>query len=405
MPDQAKHRVEDLALFGGKPQFARPLPIGQLAMPDQDRFFALARETYANQRLTNNGPLVQRLEARLAELHDVRHCIAFANASLAIVVLLRHLACDRHGEVIMPAFTYVGLPHLAQWAGQMPRFCDVDAETHTLDPAAVTAAICSRTIAILGVHQVNAPCHIDALSEIAEAHGIPLVFDAVHGIGCTYRGKAIGGFGRAEVFSLHATKLLNGFEGGYITTDDETLAEAMRMMRNFGFAGESEVATFGLNAKLNELHAACALAGIDRLPDIIASNRERVTAYRDAFAAVPSLGWLPYGNDGEARNYEFALLSVPPEWPLQRDELIDLIRAEGALARAYYSPPVHLSPHCPPEAKTVLPVTEQLAGEFIQMPVGELVGPAEVASLARLFAFMHDHAGEIRQRLAKGGAP
>lgn len=402
MSDQAKHRLEDLALFGGKPQFARLLPIGQLAMPDQDRFFALAREIYANQRLTNNGPLVQRLEARLAELHNVKRCIAFANASLAIVALLRHLAGDRHGEVIMPAFTYVGLPHLAQWAGLMPRFCDVDAETHTLNPAAVAAAIGKQTSAIMGVHQVNAPCHINALSEIADAHGIPLIFDAVHGIGCTHQGKVIGGFGRAEVFSLHATKLLNGFEGGYITTDDETLAEAMRLMRNFGFSGESEVTTLGLNAKLNELHAACGLAGIDRLPDIIASNRERVAAYRDAFAAIPGLRWLPYGNDGEARNYEFALLSVPPEWPLRRDELVALIRAEGALARAYYSPPVHLSSHCPPEARTMLPVTERLAGEFIQMPVGELVGPEEVSSLARLFVFMHDHAVEIHQRLAQG---
>ncbi len=370
-------------------------------MPDQGRFFALAREIYVNQRLTNNGPLVQRLEERLAELHDVRHCIAFSNACLAIVTLLCHLAGDRHGEVIMPAFTYVGLPHLAQWAGQMPRFCDVDAESHTLDPAAVAAAIGKQTTAIMGVHQVNAPSHIDALSEIADAHGIPLIFDAVHGIGCTHRGKAIGGFGRAEVFSLHATKLLNGFEGGYITTNDETLSEAMRSMRNFGFVGESKVATLGLNAKLNEVHAACALASIDRLPEIIASNRERVKVYRDTFAAIPGLGWLSYGNDGEARNYEYALLSVPPGWPLRRDKLIDLIRAEGALARAYYSPPLHLSSHCPPEARAILPVTERLAGEFIQMPVGELVGEEEVEKLAELFIFMHDHAVEIRQRLAQ----
>lgn len=398
-----KRRVSDLALFGGPALFDHPLPIGQLAMPDRDSFFAYAHDIFVTRRLTNNGPLVQHLESRLAELHGVEYCVAFANASLAIIVLLHQLSAGRRGEVIMPAFTYVGLPHLAQWAGQFPRFCDVDSQTHTLSPQAVAAVINEHTSAILGVHQVHAPCDIDALTRVADAHKIPLVFDAVHGIGCTYNGKAIGGFGQAEVFSLHATKLLNGFEGGYITTNDKRLAEAMCSMRNFGFVGESEVATLGMNAKLNELHAACALAGIDRLPQIIENNRERIAAYEREFSTIPDLDWISYGNGDEDRNYEFALLRISGEWPLNRDQLVDLIRAEGALARAYYSPPLHLSLHCPPGAATSLPITERLAGEFIQMPVGELVGLAEVKDLATLFAFLYSHADEIGRRLAEAG--
>lgn len=403
MTDLAKRQLDDLAAFGGRPMFDSVLPIGQLAMPDVERFFGYARDIYENRRLTNNGPLVQELERRLAAMHEVDHCVTFANASLALVVLLHLIADGRRGEVIMPAFTYVGLPHLAQWAGQFPRFCDVDAATHTLDPAAVCAAINSRTTAILGVHQVNSPCDIAALSDIAAEHGVPLIFDAVHGIGCTRGGKAIGGFGRAEVFSLHATKLLNGFEGGYVTTDDQLLADALRSARNFGFAGESDVAALGLNAKLNEFHAAAALAGIDRLPDIIAVNRGRVAAYESAFADLPGLGWMPYADRGDTLNYEFALLRVPPDWPLSRDQLVALMRAEGALARAYYSPAVHQSMHCPPGAETGLTVTEQLAREFIQMPVGELVGAAEVACLAEFFRFCHAHGAAISARLTTDG--
>ncbi|MBI4996373.1 MAG: aminotransferase class I/II-fold pyridoxal phosphate-dependent enzyme [Rhodocyclales bacterium] len=405
MPEPvAKRCIEDLACFGGPPLFARPLPIGQLAMPDEDAFFGYARQTFSNRRLTNNGPLVQELELRLAALHQVDHCIAFANASLAIILLIHLLAAGRRGEVIMPAFTYAGLPHLARWAGQTPRFCDIEADSHTLDPAAVAAAITDDTTAILGVHQVNSPCRILDLSAIAEQRGIPLIFDAVHGVACTFGGQPIGRFGRAEVFSLHATKLLNGFEGGYATTNDRRLAEDLRCSRNFGFIGESEVSALGMNAKLNELHAACALAGLDRLDDCIARNRARVVAYQEAFAGIPGLGWLPYGEAtgdvAERHNYEFALLQVPADWPLTRNQVVTLMRAEGALARAYYDPPLHHSPHCPEGiAVPDLPVTERLAQAFVQMPVGELVTTAEVVQLAVLFRFLHSHGEQIAQRL------
>jgi dTDP-4-amino-4,6-dideoxyglucose len=397
--DGQKKRIEDLAWFGGAPLFESIRPIGQLALPDEKLFFDGLRSIYRSRRLTNNGPLAQELERRLAELHQVPYCVAYANASLAIVALLEIVAGGRRGEVIMPAFTYVGLPHIAQWAGQRPRFCDVDRATHTLDPRAVAAALGSDTTAVLAVHQVNSPCHIDELTAACSARGVPLVFDSVHGIHCTYRGRPIGGFGIAEVFSLHATKLLNGFEGGYVTTHDGALASALKTSRNFGIVGEAEVSGLGFNAKLNEIHAAGALASLPGQPQIVERNLARVHAYRERFAGIPGLSWVPYP-EGERSSYEFALLEVEASWPLGRDLLVDLMLRENARGRPYYSPPLHRSAHCPDFIDPPsLPVTEDLSLRFIQMPVGELVSLDDIALLGDWFAFVHEHGAEIAARL------
>lgn len=396
----SKLKVDDLAWFGGKPLFDSWRPFGQLALPEEEKFFARARSIYACKRITNNGPLVRELEHRLAVMHQVGHCITFANACLALILLMEIIADGRHGEVIMPAFTYAGLPHLAQWAGQRPRFCDVDWQSHTLDPAKVEKAICEDTTAILAVHNVNSPCRIDELEKLAGDSETPLIFDSVHGIHCTYRGQPIGAFGRAEVFSLHATKLLNGFEGGYITTNDNRLANTLRLKRNFGISGEAEVSFLGLNAKLNEIHAASALSCLEDLPRVIGRNRQRLLAYHEHFHGIPGLSWIPYQDENERMNYEFALLVVDPSWPIKRDEIVKLLRAENALARPYYSPPLHLSAHCPDFINPpALPVTEQLSRTIIHMPVGELLSQEDIARLGEFFRFMHKDACGIAERL------
>jgi len=391
-----KHTVADLALFGGPALFDRPRPIGQLAKPDTEHFFELMRGAFEGRRLSNNGPLVQQLEARLADFHAVRHCIAYANAGLALIALMESIAGGRKGSVVIPTFTYTGLPHIVRWAGSEPIFCDVDKDTHTLNAASVANALRDDTLMLLGVHQANSPCPIDELEALCKQRGIPVLYDAVHGLGATYRGKPIGGFGIAEVFSLHATKLLNGFEGGYVTTDNDELAALLRRKRNFGYSGECSIDTLGMNAKLNEIHAASALAALDGLPAIIARNRARLRAYEEAFRDIPGLSWIPYPQE-EATNAEFPLLRLSHDWPLSRDTLVALLRAEGALARPYYAPALHLqdNPHHAP-----LPVAETLSTCIIQMPTGESVSVEDIERIAALVRFIVLNAPAVRAALA-----
>lgn len=390
-----KRQVTDLALFGGRPLFDRIRPIGQLANPDPQRFFNLMKGAFERRRLSNNGPLVQELEARLAEFHAVAHCIAYANAGLALIVLIESIACGRKGSVIIPTFTYSGLPHIVRWAGQTPVFCDIDPDTHTLTAASVGAALREDTLMVLGVHQANSPCPIDPLQSLCTSRDLPLLFDSVHGLGATYRGKPIGGFGLAEVFSLHATKLLNGFEGGYVTTDNDELAALLRRKRNFGYTGECSIDTLGLNAKLNEIHSASALAALDALPAIIDRNHARLDAYRRAFEGIPGLSWVAYP-DQNTTNAEFPLLRIAADWLVPRDALVAILRAEGALARPYYAPPLHLQHD---QRHPPLPVAETLSRCIIQMPAGERVDARDIERLAALFRFIASNAEAVRTAL------
>ena len=397
--------LDDLAIFGGRPLFDSPRPLGQLGTPDVERFLGLLREAYERGQLTGNGAFVQQLEARLAAYHGVQHCIAVANAALGLTMLMQVLAQGRHGEVVMPAFTYPGLPHFSRFAGQTPRFCDVDEATHGLDPRAVQAALSGRTTAILAVNNSNQPPDIDGLTRVAEAAGVPLFFDSVDGVGTTYRGKKLGGFGRAEVFSLHATKLLNGFEGGYITTNDAALAAVLRWQREQAPAAmrpDGAEHVLGMNGTLNEIHAALALLSLDNVGQIVARNQARHDAYMAITRAVGTLRLVPgRASATEQGNWRWAVCEILEGWPLTREHTVALLRAEGAEIAPYYGLPLHRSAHCPPGYDVQpLPVTERLGKRFFHLPVGDLVSLADIERFGELLRFVAAHGPAIAARMA-----
>lgn len=399
-----KNGIHDLAFFGGARLFDTPRPIGQLAAPDVEEYLALVRQAFEAGQLSAHGRIEQQLEAELADYHGVRHCIALANAALGLMMLAKIFAKDRHGEVIMPAFTFRGLPHFVQWAGQMPRFCDVDRHSHTLDLDSVERAISERTTSIMSVCNFNSPGDIDGLCQLAIAHHLPLFFDSVYAVGCTYRGKKLGGFGAAEVYSLHATKLLNGFEGGYVTTDDDDLAAVLRGLRN-GTTNGTDLPCPALNARLNELHAAMALLSLRQIDTVIAGNRKRFNNYQRVVENLPGLSLIPYQDARhETSNYEMAVLEIDNPFPLSRNQLMNLVRAEGLAISAYYSPALHQSEHCPAGLKIdPLPITEWLAGRYLQLPVGELVSLADIDRIGELFGFVSQHGAAIAERLRERG--
>lgn len=391
----------ELALFGGTPLFAEPRATGQLANRAPERFFDLASGAFERRWLTNQGPLVQELEEKLSRLHGTVHCIAFANACFALMLALRSLARPGARKVILPSLTFRGLPHLIRWAGLVPDYCDVDPVYHTLDPDRLAERIDADTAVVLAVDNVSALCDIDAIETVAGAAGVPVLLDSVYGIGGSYGGVPVGARGCASVFSLHATKLINGFEGGYLTTDDDALAQELRRQRNFGFGDDGTVRQLGMNAKLNELHAALALSNLPHLESIVADNARRFDIYRRNFADIPWLSFADYSRS--PGNYCLVLLEVLPEAPYSREELIRILRAENALVRPYYSPPLHRSDAAlfgPSEARMAeLPVTDSVSGRFIQMPVGDTMSAADIAELARLFAFLDEHSRPILDRL------
>jgi dTDP-4-amino-4,6-dideoxyglucose len=403
-----KKSVCDLARFGGPRLFTRPRSIAQLDAPPVEDYLAVLRESFDARYLSNGGPLVRRLEDRLRDYHQVRHCIAVANAALGLTMLIQLFARGRVGEVIMPAFSYRGLPHFAVWAGQTPRFCDADPVTHGLDPTAVEDCISNATTSILAVCNDNSPGLLNEICSVGERHGIPVIVDSVYGLGATYQGKMLGSIGHAEVYSTHATKLMNGFEGGYITTNDDALADLLRWQRNFALRGLHPASAdgdniLGLNAKLNELHAALALLSLDRLGGVIERNKARHDAYRVALASIDGLDLLPHLNEAaERRSYAMAVVGVDAAWPLTRETTMKLLQAEGCLVGAYYSPPLHISWGASPHIQSLhLPVTERLAARYIKMPGGELTSLEDIAEIGTFLEFVRDNHTEISRRLEK----
>lgn len=379
-----------------------PLSIegAQVSEGEPSRFFSFSKQIFNNRRLTNFGELVQTLEKKLALHHQVDYCVTFCNACIAIITLLEALKQEfGRNKVIMPPFTYDGLPHLAQWAGLVPLFCDIEETTHTLSPTEVAKAVDNDTLAILGVHQVNSVCKIDELTAIAAGAGIPLIFDSVYGINSTYNQKFTGGFGRAEVFSLHATKLVNGFEGGYITTNDPKLAKRLKSMSSFEFEAKDCVTSLGLNGKLNELHAAMALASLEKINETTLRNKNRYEAYRKWCAPISDIHVMEYAKN-EKSNYCFVIAEVGDGWELTRDEIVRILQKENALATPYYSPPLHLSPNMPQGMEPPsLPITEKVAGKFISLPAGDFVNLDDIQQISSLIAFIRNNDKEIATRI------
>lgn len=399
---RAKLALEDLAVFGGSPCFQEALHVGRPAFGDRRRLFARIDEILDRRWVTNNGPVVQEFEARIAAKLSVPHCVAVVNGTIGLELVAR--ALDLAGEIVVPAFTFIATAHAFEWLGLRPVFCDVDPRTHTLDARKLEQCLTNDTSAIVGVHLWGEACDIEGLSAFAAERGLPLLFDAAHAFSCSWRGRMIGGFGRAEVFSFHATKFFQTFEGGAITTNDGDLAARLRLLRNFGFAGYDSVVDVGTNGKMTELCAAMGLVALEDLPALQATNRERWEQYRDALAGVPGLRVFPL-DQGEARNYQYVVVEVDVSVTgLSRDLLLRLLHAENILARRYFHPGCHrMEPYRsrPGSARIALPVTEGLSERVVVLPAGSSVGPRDVSTVCELVRFAFEHGAAIGRRLGE----
>jgi dTDP-4-amino-4,6-dideoxygalactose transaminase len=391
-----------LAILGHRPAFETPLHVGRPNLPDKRAILDRVASVLDSGWLTNGGPLVRDFERRLAEECGVKHCIATSNGTVALELAIRSL--DLAGEVIVPAFTFIATAHALAWHGLRPIFCDVDPATHTLDPRQVEQLIGPRTAAVLGVHLWGHACQIDELAAITDAHGIPILFDAAHALGCTYRGRPIGAFGACETFSFHATKFVHCGEGGAVATNDDRLAERVRLLRNFGFAGYDRVTSIGTNAKLSELAAAVGLTSLDHAATIVAVNRQNLDGYRRCLRSLPGLRLLPLDAE-EKSNDQYVVIEVDAtETGLSRDELVAVLSAENVLARRYFYPGCHrMEPYASDSRsrRTSLPVTERLAESVLALPTGLQLNEQAIVRIGEILSDAIDHADAIRRRLTR----
>jgi len=395
-----KSSWSDLAIFGGSRSFRQPLHVGTPNIGSPERFFDRARDILERKVLTNFGFYVREFERALGDYLGVKHCITVCNATVALEITAR--ALELRGEVIVPSMTFVATAHALQWQEITPVFCDIDPSTHLLDPQKVEAMITPRTSGILGVHLWGRPCDIEQLSEIARKHNLKLFFDAAHAFGCSYQGRMIGRFGDAEVLSFHATKVLNSFEGGAIVTNNDQLAEKVRWMTNFGFAGRDNVVYLGVNGKMSEIQAAMGLTSLESFDTFVRHGRANYHAYRAGLSGIPGIRLREF-DELERNNFQYIIIEVNPDVVgLSRDELLAVLSAENIDARRYFYPGCHrMEPYRSyyPHAGLLLPNTERIVERVLALPTGMAVSQEDIGVITSLIAKVVEWAPQVRDAM------
>lgn len=388
--------VQDLAIFNGRPQFGEALHVGRPNIGSRKRLLSRINDMLDRRWLTNRGPFVQELESHLADYLGVKHCIAMCNATIALEIAIR--AAGLKGEVIVPSMTFIATAHALQWQEITPVFCDIDPETHNINPARVEELITPRTTGIIGVHVWGRPCDVEALTEIAQRRNLTLMFDAAHAFACSHRQQMIGGFGEAEILSFHATKFFNTLEGGAVVTNDDDLAHRIRLMQNFGFEGYDRVTYVGTNGKMDEMSAAMGLTSLESLDDFITVNRQNYHEYQRQLGGLPGLTQVNY-DERERCNFQYIVTEINErETGISRDRLVEILWAENVMARRYFYPGCHrMEPYRSyfPHAGLLLPHTERLTERLLSLPTGTAVNRETIQQVCQIVQFCIQHAEEI----------
>lgn len=393
-----KKKLNELCIFGGEPAFHEKLHVGRPNIGDRQQFMERVADILDRRWLTNNGTYVQELERRLGEFLGVKHCIAMCNATIALEITIRALGMA--GEVIVPSFTFIATPHSLQWQQITPVFCDIDPATHSIDPAKIESLITPRTTGIIGVHLWGKPCAVERLAEIAQRRNLRLLFDSAHAFGCSHGGNMIGGFGNAEVFSFHATKFFNTFEGGAVTTNDDELAARIRLMKNFGFAGYDNVTYIGTNGKMSEVSAAMGLTSLEQIDLLIDTNRRNYQAYAKGLTGLDGIRLVPYA-ENEKSNYQYVVLEIDAEQAgIERDVLLQILQAENIMARRYFYPGCHrMEPYRSyfPHSGLLLPETEKLVTRVMSLPNGTTVTEQDILTICSIISSVLKNAKEVAE--------
>lgn len=375
---------QDLAINGARPAFAHALHVGRPNVSDREAYLHRISGMLDGLWLTNNGPMVQEFERRLAAYLSVRHVVVMCNATIALEIAVRAMGLT--GEVIVPSYTFVATAHALAWQGLTPVFADIDPITHAIDSGAAERMITPRTSGIIAVHLWGQTAPVEDLQALAARRGLKLMFDAAHAFGVSRGGRLVGGFGACEVFSFHATKFLNSLEGGAISTNDDDLAETARLMRNFGFVGYDEVIHLGVNGKMVEACAAMGLVNLDGLDAIVDANRRNHRAYEAGLSGLPGVRLFQY-DAKERNNYQYVVVEVGSEAGATRDQLVATLTAENVLARKYFWPGCHrMKPYRElyPLADAHLPNTNAVAGRVIVLPTGAAVSLEDIETICQI---------------------
>ena len=325
--------------------------------------------------MTHNGPLVQRFEKEVCEYLGVPNMVSCCNGTLALQMAIK--AIGKQGEIITSPFTFIATISSIMWEHCTPVFVDIDPETLNIDPKKIEEKITCHTVAIMPVHVFGNNCDFEAIESVAKAYNIPVIYDACHSVGSTYKGESVFKQGTISVTSFHATKMLNTAEGGGVFTLDKEIDEKLRRIRFFGFENHADIVEDGFNGKMTEAHAAIGIANLRYLDKALADRKEKYARYKEILGQNPDISFQAI-TTGCNFSY-FPAIFKDEETALK---VVAALNAENIFPRRYFYPSVNtftkLVPYVP------MPNSEDIASRILCLPLFYTLSDVDIKRIADL---------------------
>lgn len=336
-------------------------------LPDFEEYIEEIKSIWDNHILTNFGPKYQMLEEKLKERFHYEHLLLQCNGHMTLQNILSLLD---PGEIITTPFTFVSTSLAIKNAGHKPVFCDIEPEYYNIDVAKIENKITEKTRAIVPVHVFGSPCEIEKLEALSEKYGLKLIFDAAHAFGCKYKGREIGLFGDASMFSFHATKVYHTVEGGMAVFKSAEMLEAVKRFSNFGIGQDGLMDGTGVNSKLNEFQAAMGIVNLNHFSDWVECRRKCVEHYDEHLGQLKELKLLKRQSENEY-NYAYYPVVLQDDANISTEGLMELLTDGGIYARRYFYPAINQIKGFQGGDST--PVAAKIAEKIICLPLyGEL---------------------------------
>lgn len=329
-------------------------------LPDKEKYKQYIDEIYANGWVTNNGPLVQRLEKRLAEYLGVKNIVLVSNGTVALEIAYRTLGIK--GFVITTPFSFVATTSSLVTNGLLPIFADIDPATFNIDPKNIEPLITPNTSAIVPVHVFGNACEVEEIEAIAKKHDLKIIYDAAHAFDVKYKGESILNYGDISTLSFHATKLFHTIEGGALIINDDSLVQKARYLINFGIQNTESIPELGTNAKMNEFEAAMGLCILDDMEHIVQSRKKAYETYQNE---LKGLVQFQEQNSNSTENYSYFPIVLETEEQLKKVE--QALNERDIFPRRYFYPSLDTLSYIEP--KQSCQISQDISKRILCLPM------------------------------------
>lgn len=394
--------ADKLVFLGGEPEFLETFPI---IRPNYDKYLdeiiPLLRDILQSNMVSGVDQKVAELEDKLCQVLEVDHVVAISSCTSGMILALQ-AAGLRSKEILIPSFSFSATAHMAYWNNAPIKMIDCDPDSFNISLANLRQKYTKKSKAVLAVHLYGNPCEIDKLEEFCEKRDLLLFFDAAHALGSRYKGHPIGGQGDANSFSASPTKLYSTVEGGFLTTNDEKIAEKVRIGRNYGNYSDYTCINPGLNARMSELQAAIGLITLKDISTFVSNRNKYAKIYTEELKSLPGVKFQKITDDSISTYKDYSILINAETFGIDRNLLAKALLAENIQTKFYFFPAIHqLDAYLQNEISS-LPVTNELTNSVISLPIHNFMKKSDIKRITSCIKSIHENSETIKDQIHHG---